>query len=229
MDAVVARVDRDAAACKCDIAGRMDGVIRRCDFQRSGLDVEIAVFFLVGSDKSVVARIRCDGGFFDPEAVVGVNGVSLCRHGYCSACDDQVVFGGDTMSVLRGHRQSPASVDRQIVVGVNSSVRSVIQCLGAVSGAACESILTALCQCKEHLLRLVDPDAGVVAAVDLCAVQHNEHFGGVVGVHRDIAICERSGHHIVSCVCDHHVSVDRVGALSGNRHSVPGQRDHRSA
>ena len=106
-----------------------------------------------------------------------MNGVRLCCYRYCTACDDQVIIGGDSMSVLRVYRKAPASVDRQVVVCKNRAVRSVIQSLRGVGSTAGENTLTAFCQCQEHFLRLVDPDAGVVAAVDLHAVQHDEHFG----------------------------------------------------
>ena len=225
MDAVVARIDRDAAACDRDIAGRMNGVIRGCDVQHSGLNVEIAIFFLVGSDKAVVARVHCDGSLFNSKAVVRVNSVRLCCYRYCTACDDQVIIGGDSMSVLRVYRKAPGPVDRQIIVCENRAVCPVIQRLSTVGRTAGETVLTAFCQSQEHLVRLVDPDTGIVAAADLHAVQHDEYFGGVVGVHRDIAVCERTGDHIVTCICDHHISVDSISAVSGDRRPVSCQCD----
>ena len=178
----------------------MDGVVRRRNIQRAGLQVKIAVFNIVGSDQTVIARIRFDGSLFDAKTVIGMDGVRGRRHRDRTACDDQVIVGGNSVHVLRVYRKAPASVDRQIIVGKNSAVRPVIKSGLVVGRAAGDAVLAAFCQRQEHLVRLVDPNARVVAAVNLHTVKKNEDLGRIVGVHGDIAVCQRSGHFIVSRV-----------------------------
>ena len=226
MNTVVSCGDGDVSARHSDLSGGVDRIICGCDIQSAGFNVKISVFLFIGGHKAIISRVHGNGRIFDTETVVAPD--SIRRSCYCnvSAGDDQVIVGGYSMSVFCGHRQAAAAVDRKIIVGEDCAVCAVFQRLIGVSGTAGEYILTALRECQEDFVSLIHPDAGIIAAVDLNAGQLDEHLRGVVSVHRDITVGERTCHNIVTGVRDHHVPVVGICAVPGDVSPIPGQCDH---
>ena len=103
VDAVIAGRDRDIAAGCFDIPGGVDAVASRCDLQRPGFHIQIAVFYCICGDDAVVTAFRRDPGAADADAVIGPDRVRRRRHRDRTARDDQVVVGGDPVFVLRIH------------------------------------------------------------------------------------------------------------------------------
>ena len=99
-----------------------------------------------------------------------------CRYSNCTAGDHQIVVGRYAMTVLCSHCETAAAIDRKVVVSKDRAVRSIAERSVGIDRAACQFILTALRKGQEHLIRLVHLNAGIVAAVDLHAVQKNPHF-----------------------------------------------------
>ena len=170
VDAVVAGRDCDVAAGYFNVPGGVDAVIGRCDLQRPGFHIHVSVFYFVSSYYTFIAAGRRDLRAAYADAVICPDRIGRRRHCDRSAGDDQVVVGRDSMFVLRINCETSASVDRQVIVGVDCSVCPVIKRLFGILGAAGEYILAALCEGEEYFVRLVHPDACIVAAVDLHAV-----------------------------------------------------------
>ena len=143
-----------------------------------------------------------------------MNGIRRRVHGDRSAGDDKVIIGSYAMSVCRVHCEASAAVDRQVIMCENSSVRPVVQGLVRVRLTAGQGILTAFRKCQEDLVGLFHPDACIVAAIDLHIIEHDEDFGGIIGVDREIAVCKGTGNHIITGICDYYVSIIGISTVS---------------
>ena len=94
------------------------------------------------------------------------------------------------MSVLCGHRKASAAVDRKIIVCKYCAVCPILQgCIG-IGAAAGQGVHAVLRQCQEDLLRLIDSDARVIAAVNINSVEQDPYLGGIVRVHGDLAVAQ---------------------------------------
>ena len=226
VNAVISCGNGNVSACQRDFSGRVDAVICSCHIYGSGLYIQISIFFFVGSDKAVIARIDCDRSLLDAEAVICVNGVRRGSHGDRSSCDDEIIIGRYSMSVCCVHREASAAVDRQVIMGENSSVCPVAEGLVRVCRTAGQGILTAFRECQEDFVGLIHPDACIVAAIDFYTIEPNEDFGGIIGVYRQITISERAGNYVVPGIRDHYVPVTCIGTVSGDDGFISLQCDH---
>ena len=190
VDTVVSGCNCNGAAGNRDIPGRVDSISYGCNIDRAGLDIHISFFYFVGCDNAVVAGINSYLCLLDTDAVIGVDRIrSRC---YCdrAASDDKVIVGGYSMSVLCGHRKASAAVNSKIIVCKYCAVCSILQSCVGISAAAGQSIHTVLRQCQEDLLRLIDSDTCVIAAIDIDSVQKDPDLGGIVRVHGDLAVAQ---------------------------------------
>ena len=110
--------------------------------------------------------------------------------------DDERIIDVDAMLISRRNRQTAAAVDGQIIMGKDRAAGIVRQRLLGVGGPAGERVLRILRQGQEDLVRLIDPQAGVIGAANRHAVQPDPDLGGIMGVHDDLSILQGTGEYV---------------------------------
>ena len=110
--------------------------------------------------------------------------------------DDERIINVDAMLISRRNRQTAAAVDGQIIMGKDRAAGIVRQRLLGVDSPAGERVLRILRQGQEDLVRLIDPQAGVIGAADRHAVQPDPDLGGIMGVHDDLSILQGTGEYV---------------------------------
>ena len=118
----------------------------------------------------IVPGAQGDGRAGDEEAVVYMNGIRRGGDGDLAAGDAQAVVCGNAVLIGGGDGEGAGAVDGQIVVGEDGTVGLVRQGSLAVSLAGGDGVFRALRQGQEYLIRLIDPDGGIVGAGDGDAV-----------------------------------------------------------
>ena len=110
--------------------------------------------------------------------------------------DDERIINVDAMLISRRNRQTAAAVDGQIIMGKDRAAGIVRQRLLGVVSPAAERVLRVLRQGQEDLVRLIDPQAGIIRAAYRHVVQPDPDLGGIMGVHDDLSILQGTGEYV---------------------------------
>ena len=214
---IVTWIDSDIAAGDIDRQSFQSLAAFRND-DRAALDIKFSV-----AVNGIISRLDGQICCRKSEAVTYMYAVFRRCDGDRAPCDDQRVIRVYPVLIICCDRQTSAAVDRQVVVGENSTAGIVLQSIGGILRTACEGILRSFSQRQEHLVRLVYDQTGVITACHIHAIEPQPDFGRVIGLHCDAAVCQCAGQNIPAAVGDHNASVIGICAVSLDLSSIAGK------
>ena len=155
----------------------------------------------------------------DPEAVAG-----NCD-GDGSAGDDQIILRGDSVQGGRNDTQAAVPVNCQIIMGKDDRVGSVRRGVLRECIPAGQAVFRSVREGQENLIRLIDPDACVIAAVEGYAAEHDPDFGIPRSVHDNVSVGQLTGNNILSALGNHQAAVQPIGSVSGDLRGISAKGD----
>ena len=219
VDPVIARINGNVAS--------VDGDIHCLDPFIAGFQQDLSVGD-VNFRIAVQRVVLCIDGDIRPcdlEAVIYMHPICRGCNVYVSSRDHQVIVRLNTVFVTGLDRERTASVDRQVVMGIDHASGPVLYSLFRVFFTALQDILRIPGKRQKYLVSLIDTDAGVVRTADVHAVQQDPCLSPLLIVNDDASVIQIPADHILSGRRDHQIPVEKIRAVSADCSVVSFQCD----
>lgn len=203
--------DRKFAAVDLKNRCALNAVIRSGNLEGTTADIDGADGQIIGvlTVQAVFGGVDGEGAAADCDGILGLNAVRCGANGICSACNFQIILGGDTISGSGGNSQTSGAVQNEVILGEDHSI-----CVGSAvrsEGAGdLQRITAAFCSCNEAFVGSFDIDSGKVFVCNTDAVQYELHLCVLCfRVHKDRTVAGGTRYNIDACFRDRDILVVR--------------------